>query len=205
MLKKMIIISAVILAVCLVAFFALSPLAVSDAVQLAQEAAPSYAVLSELSQYSAENIEAVTLAGYWVNSLEVRLSADQKIHVLTDNYCVYPPIFKSHSAKDGIMELYCSSDNPSPITLLTRENIQRLIVAELNSASLNRIILELPSAVAFEPGEYGKTYYSLSIDERVKVLEQETPAASNEATSEEGSEEIDIPESESSYEAVPIA
>lgn len=190
MLKKTAVISAVVLAVCLVAFFALSPLAISDSVALAQQAAPSYAVLSELAQYSAENVQAVTLTGCWVDSLEVRPSADNKIHVLTDNYSIASPVFKPRASGDGMLGLYCDFEGPSPITLLTRENIQRLIVAHLNSASLNRIILELPTTVAFDPGEYDTLYhFNLYIDERIKVLETENiPAAEEEAASEDSAE-----------------
>ena len=167
MLKKTAIISAVVLAACLVAFFALSPLAISDSVALAQQAAPSYAVLTEISKYSAENIQVVTLSGRWINSLEVRPSNDNKIHILTDNYNVASPVLRSRPSGDGTLELYCAFEDPSPITLLTRENIQRLIVA-----SLNKIILELPVSVAFDPGEYNKHCYgNLSIDERVTVFD----------------------------------
>lgn len=176
MLKKTTAISAIILAVCLVAFFALSPLAVSDAVKFAQQAAPAYAVLTELSQYTAENVEAVTLTGSWASSLEVRPSSDDKIHVLTDNYCVASPVFKPRPLSDGRLELYCVFESPSSISLLTRESIQRLIVAHLNNAPLRRIVLELPEHVAFNLGEdknYYYAYYNLSIDERVTVLAPE--------------------------------
>lgn len=179
MLKRTAVISALVLAICLIAFFALSPLAISDSVALAQKAAPAYAVLSELTQYNAESTQAVTLTGSWVDSLEVRPSADNKIHILTDNYSISPPVFRPRSTGGGTLELYCFRENPSPITLLTRENIQRLIVAHLNSASINRIILELPTTVAFDPGKYADLYhFNLFIDERVKVLEAEEPTAS---------------------------
>ncbi len=179
MLKKTAIISAVILAVCLVAFFALSPLAISDSVALAQQAAPSYAVLTEISKYSAENIQVVSLSGRWINSLEVRPSSDSKIHIFTDNYNVASPVFRPRPSGDGTLELYCAFEEPSPITLLTRENIQRLIVASLNNTSLNKIILELPVSVAFDPDAYNNQYYgNLSIDERVTVFDsEEVPSA----------------------------
>lgn len=174
MLKKTAVISAAVLAVCLVAFFALSPLAISDSVALAQQAAPSYAVLSEISQYSAENIQVLTLSGRWIDSLEVRPSGDNKIHILTDNYSVTSPVFKPRSSGDGTLRLYCAFEDPSPITLLARDNIQRLIIASLNNTSLNKIILELPASVAFDPGEYNERFYhNLFIDERVTVLDTE--------------------------------
>lgn len=185
MLKKTAVISAVVLVVCLIAFFALSPLAVSDAVALAQQAAPSYAVLTELSQYSAENVQAVTLTGSWASSLEVRPSSDNKIHILTDNYSVASPVFKPRASGDGTLELYCVFEDPPSISLLTRENIQRLIVAHLNNAPLRRIILELPATVAFKPGEYGASYYAyynLFIDERVTVLASEDSGLSEEVS-----------------------
>lgn len=178
MLKKAAAISAIVLAICLIAFFALSPLAISDSVALAQQMAPSYAVMSELSQYSAEDIEAVTLTGYWGNSLEVRPSADNKIRILTDNYSVSPPVFRPRSSDDGTLEVYCIFTTPSPITLLTRENIQRLIVASLNNKSLNRIVLELPASVAFKVGEYDNHYYyNIFIDERVTVFQPDEKLA----------------------------
>lgn len=190
MLKKTAAISAIVLAVCLIAFFALSPLAVSDAVTLAQQAAPAYAMLTELSQYSAENVQAVTLTGSWASLLEVRPSSDNKIRILTDNYSVASPVFKPRPLSGGMLELYCVFESPSSISLLTRENIQRLIVAHLNNAPLRRIILELPPTVAFKPGEYGASYYAyynLSIDERVTVLVPEDATLSEEVS------EPDIP------------
>ncbi len=203
MLKKTAVISAAVLAVCLIAFFALSPLAVSDAVKLAQQAAPSYAVLTELSAYTAENIQAVTLTGSLAEALEVRPSSDNKIHVLTDHYSVAPPVFKARPSGDGTLELYGVFESPSPITLLTRENVQRLIVAHLNNAPLNRIILELPANVAFKRGVYGDQYYydyyNLSIDERVTVLEpQEVPISEEEKVPENGSDTALTDESASS-------
>lgn len=184
MLKKIAVISAAVLAVCLIAFFALSPLAVSDAVKLAQQSAPVYAVLTELSQYTTENVEAVTLTGNWTSSLEVRPSSDDKIHILTDNYSIASPVCKPRPLGDGTLELYCVFERPSPISLLTRENVQRLMVAHLNNAPLRRIILELPDTVAFKPGEYGVyyAYYALSIDERVTVLAPEDPSPPEEET-----------------------
>ncbi|GEM_PF-4597824 len=206
MLKKTAAISAIVLVVCLIAFFALSPLAVSDAVTLAQQAAPAYAVLTELSQYSAENVQAVTLTGSWASSLEVRPSSDDKIHVLTDNYCVASPVFKPRPLNGGTLELYCVFESPSSISLLTRESIQRLIVAHLNNAPLRRIVLELPSTVAFKPGEYGASYYAyynLSIDERVTVLAPEDPALPNEESFPDSSEAVGDPEAVASSEQAP--
>lgn len=205
MLKKTAIISAVILAACLVAFFALSPLAISDSVALAQQAAPSYAVLTEISKYSAENIQVVTLSGRWINSLEVRPSSDNKIHILTDNYNVASPVFRSRPSGEGTLELYCAFEDPSPITLLTRENIQRLIVACLNNTSLNKIILELPVSVSFDPGEYNKHYYSnLSIDERVTVFDAEEEPNVESDDPLKDSVEADENEYEVSLEVSPI-
>ena len=206
MLKRTTIISAIVLAACLIAFFALSPLAISDSVILAQQAEPSYAVLSELSQYTAENIKTVTLTGYGIDSLEVRPSADSKIHVLTDNYSIASPTFQPRRSDGGVLELYCSPGGPSPITLLTRENILRVIVAELNNASLNRLILELPSSTAFEPGEYGAIYCnSLFIDERVTVLEKDELIASEEETIFENSTlETAASESLTSLDVAPL-
>lgn len=192
MLKKTAIISAFVLAACLVAFFALSPLAISDSVALAQQAAPTYAVLTEISQYPTESIQVVTLSGRWINSLEVRPSSDSKIHILTDNYNVASPVFRSRPSGDGTLELYCVFEDPSPITLLTRENIQRLIVASLNNTSLNKIILELPVSVAFDPGAYNKRYYgNLSIDERVTVFDSEVPSAEENGVFEDSGEADD--------------
>ncbi len=208
MLKRIAAVSAIVLAVCLIAFFALSPLAVSDAVKLAQQSAPAYAVLTELAQYSAENVEVVTLTGSWASSLEVRPSSDNKIHLLTDNYSVATPLFKPRPAGDGTLELYCVFENPSPISLLTRESLQRLLIAHLNNASLRRIVLELPSSVAFKPGEHSPSYYSayydLLIDERITVLTPESPAVPVEGPPFEASEAAPDLEEAASSEAAPV-
>lgn len=187
MLKKTVMISSVILVVCLVAFFALSPLAVSDAVRFAQQSAPAYALLSELSEFSAKNVETVTVVGSWGGSLEVRPSSDDKIHILADNYSVTRPVFKSRPLTDGALEIYCYFEDFSPITLLTRENIQRLIVAHLNNAPHARIVLELPATAAFMAGADRHHWYGLSIDERVAVAVPEGPGQAQTAPETDGS------------------
>lgn len=191
MLKKTAIISSVILVVCLVAFFGLSPLAISDAVRFAQQSAPTYAVLTELSELSAKDIQTVAMDGGWSGSLEVRPSSDEKIHILSDDYSVTRPVFKPRPLSDGTLEIYCYFEDFSPIAFFTRENIQRLIVAHLNNAPRVRIVLELPATTAFMTEEDRHYWYDLSIDERVAVAPSESSA---EAQTEPGADSSARPE-----------
>lgn len=186
MLKKTAVVSSIVLVICLIAFTALCPIAISDSVKMAQQAAPAYTVLSELLQYSSDNVESVEFLGYWVDLLEVRPSVDNKIHVLTDNYRRTPATFTPCLLENGNLQLYCTLESPSIITFLTRENIQRSIIANLNNASVNRIVLELPASVSFvSSASSSRYYYNLSIDERITVLEPDDNVESDSNTDQE--------------------
>lgn len=194
MLKKTAVVSSIVLVICLIAFTALCPIAISDSIKMAQQAAPAYTVLSELLQYSSDNVESVEFLGYWVDLLEVRPSADNKIHVLTDNYRRTPATFTPCLLENGNLQLYCTLESPSIITFLTRENIQRSIIANLNNASVNRIVLELPASVSFvSSASSSRYYYDLSVDERITVLE---PEVDEESTTENEQEKPVKPEVE---------
>lgn len=195
MLKKIAIVSSIVLVVCLIAFTAMFPIAVSDSVKLAQQAAPAYSVLSELMQYSSENVESVELIGSWIDSLEVRPSVDNKIHILTDNYRIPSATFVPYFSENGKLQLHCKIKSSNAISMLTRENIQRSIIASLNDASVNRIILELPASVSFISDPDSSTYYyRLRIDERVNVFDDEESSEDDEIT-------INAPETEEKPES----
>lgn len=196
MVKRTAAISAIILVICLLLFAAICPLAISDSVKLAQQAAPHYEELQKLFQYSAEGISSVSLVGQWIDSLEVRPSNDNQIHVLTDNYRIFPANITPRVQNGYELELVYTINYPSTLALLTQENIERALTAQLNNTSINKIVLELPASVSFNPSEYGHSgYYLFSFDDRVSILEKEDTAEIQNETSDD-EESIELSENE---------
>lgn len=170
MLKKTAVVSFVLLILFIIIFAALTPLATADMITMMQSGLDEYSAPVELLCEPADGITSVKVAGDWIDDLLVVPSPNGDIHVLTDGFRVFPVEIEPFNDGSGCLQLSFSM-NKNAAKALSRESIVRMVTAELNDRSTNRIILQLPEGVNFiSQSHYENTFGGLHVDGSIDIV-----------------------------------
>lgn len=176
MLKKIIIASAVVVIVCLIASAVLFPIAVNDSIKMSAQNGAVYSSPVPLLDHLADGVASVRLANGWAHRMEVRPSTDGRIRLYTDGYNINPPVVTATLSDSGDLQLYFSRYSATPNFNLSRDMLRRGVIATLNRRSTDSYVLEVPRDVAFNTTrENGRVYNNLVIHPGVKAVDASLP------------------------------
>lgn len=170
MLKKLMIVSSIVLLVCLMAGAVLTPMAVADTISMADKTSDKYSAVNEQLSISSDGITEVSLEnGRIVEKLVVKPSPDGKIHVYTDGFHEPDTQFTyvvNEEQQFLTLSNYWRGDY-NPWKSLTRENILKQIVREFSRRS-PYVELQLPDGVAYDLDS--PTVWEAEIDPQVESI-----------------------------------
>lgn len=154
MIKKISIVSMIVLIVVLVTGALLAPLAVADVMEATAEIDAAYSQMEERLVIPADGVSTASFdEGYYIRYLRVKVSPDEDIHLYSNDYIASDSSFSySVGLNTGHLEIgryYNESSFRRGFTWISRENLP-VLLAEALSDSTAQVELYLPAGVAYD-------------------------------------------------------
>lgn len=170
MIKKISIVSLIVLIVVLVTGALLAPLAVADVMEATAEIDAAYSQMEERLVIPADGVSTVSFdEGNFIQSVQVMVSPDEAIHLFSNGYIAIDSSFSySVDYSTGHLELgryYSESSFLRGFSWISRENLPIFLAEALNDVT-PQVELYLPAGVAYDLDSWtvGSTTAELGVE-----------------------------------------